>query len=184
MDNEIENSEDVTQTQRQVMQEKLNGKEPFVADSAFASKKAYLIGDVAVGPQASLWPFVCLRGDSGPVTVGEETNVQEFSMLHGAKIGDEVTVGHNVVVDFATIEDHSLVGMQSAVLKGATVGPNCIVAAGAVVLQDQTIPEGHLAYGAPAETKPLTDDQRDEITRVSQHYVDLSRQYKTTSEFE
>ena len=166
------------------MRERIFGEEPFVADSAFVSKLAYLIGDVAVGPRSSLWPFVCLRGDGDSTTVGEESNVQEFSMLHGATIGDEVTVGHNVVVDYATVEDHSLVGMQSAVLRGATVESNSIVAAGSIVLQDQTIPEGHLAYGAPAKTRPLTDGQRDEIARVHEHYVELGQSYKETGRFE
>jgi len=166
------------------MRERIFGEQPFVSESAFVSKLAYLVGDVAVGSRSSLWPFVCLRGDGAPTTVGEESTVQEFSMLHGATIGDEVTVGHNVVVDYATVKDHALVGMQSAVLRGATVESNSIVAAGAIVLQDQTIPEGHLAYGAPAETKPLTDGQRDEIARVHEHYVELGRSYKETGRFE
>jgi carbonic anhydrase/acetyltransferase-like protein (isoleucine patch superfamily) len=132
-----------------------------------------------IGDRASLWPFTCLRGDGGATVVGAETNVQEFTMLHGAILGDKVTVGHNAVVDYATVEDYSLVGMGSRVLRDATVESDCIVAAGAVVLQDQTIPEGHLAYGAPAETKPLTDAQHDEIDRVHKHYVGLGHRYKT-----
>ncbi|SEP03950.1 Carbonic anhydrase or acetyltransferase, isoleucine patch superfamily [Halogranum amylolyticum] len=166
------------------MQKPLDEQTPAVADSAFVSEMSYLIGDVVVSEDASLWPFTCLRGDGGTTVVGTETNVQEFTMLHGAVLGDEVTVGHNVVVDYATVEDHSLVGMQSAVLRGATVESNCLVAAGAVVLQGQTIPEGHLAYGAPAQTKPLTDDQRDEIARVHEHYVELGQRYKETGQFE
>lgn len=157
---------------------------PFVADSAFVSERAYLIGDVALGPRSSVWPFVCLRGEDVPVTVGEGSNVQEFTMLHGADIGSSVTIGHGVVVDYATVGASSLIGMGSSVLRGATVESNCIVAAGAVVLQDQTIPEGHLAYGTPAETKPLTDDQRAEIERVTDHYAELSRSYKETGRFE
>lgn len=157
---------------------------PVIAESAFVSDMSYLIGDVTVGENASLWPFTCLRGDGGATVVGNETNVQEFTTLHGAKLGDEVTVGHNVVVDYATVEDHSLVGMQSAVLRGATVESNCLVAAGSIVLQEQTIPEGHLAYGAPAQTKPLTDAQRSEIARVHEHYVELGQQYKDTGRFE
>lgn len=166
------------------MQKSLDKETPTVADSAFVSEQSYLIGDVLVDERASLWPFTCLRGDGGSTVVGAETNVQEFTMLHGAVLGDEVTIGHNVVVDYATVEDHSLVGMQSCVLRGATVESNCIVAAGTVVLQGQTIPEGHLAYGAPAETKPLTDDQRDEISRIHEHYVELGQQYKETGRFE
>jgi carbonic anhydrase/acetyltransferase-like protein (isoleucine patch superfamily) len=164
--------------------EPLFGHTPEVADSAFVSRLSYLIGDVAVGERASLWPFTCLRGDGGGVVIGDETNVQEFSMVHGADIGNEVTIGHSVVVDYATVEDHSLVGMNSCVLRDATVESNCLVAAGAVVLQGQTVPEGHLAYGAPAQTKPLTDGQRDEISRVHEHYVDLSREYRETGRFE
>ena len=157
---------------------------PLVAESAFVSEMSYLIGDITVGKNASLWPFTCLRGDGGTTVVGNETNVQEFTMLHGAKLGNEVTVGHNVVVDYATIEDHSLVGMQSAVLRGATVESNCLVAAGSIVLPEQTIPEGHLAYGVPAQTKPLTDAQRNEIARVHEHYVELGQQYKEIGRFE
>ena len=166
------------------MQRSLDAVTPTVSESAFVSEQSYLIGDVVVGDRASLWPFTCLRGDGGATVVGRETNVQEFTMLHGAIVGDEVTVGHNAVVDYATVEDHSLVGMGSRVLRDATVESNCIVAAGAVVLQDQTIPEGHLAYGAPAETKPLTDAQRDEIDRVHKHYVDLGHRYKANGGFE
>lgn len=162
----------------------LFGNEPFVSASAFVSEQAYLIGDVALGPQSSVWPFVVLRGERTPVTVGEASNIQEFTMLHGAEIGANVTVGHGVVVDFATVEDDCLIGMGSSVLRGATVESNSVVAAGATVLQDQTIPSGHLAYGTPAETKPLSEEQREEIERVGEHYVELSRTYKETGRFE
>jgi carbonic anhydrase/acetyltransferase-like protein (isoleucine patch superfamily) len=163
---------------------RLNGSGPAVEPSAFVSEQAYLVGDVTVGDRSSVWPFVCLRGDGGPTVVGEDTNVQEFSMLHGATVGDRVTVGHNVVVDYADIADETLIGMQSAVLRGASVESNCIVAAGSIVLQNQTVPEGHMAYGIPAETKPLTDEQLDEIQRVQEHYVELSRSYKSAGELE
>lgn len=153
------------------------GHAPDAADSAFVSDSAYLAGDVTVAERASVWPFVCLRGDHGAVRVGSETNVQEFATVHGATLGDRVTVGHGAVVDFATVADDALIGMQSSVMRGATVESNCVVAANAVVLQDQTIPAGHMAYGTPAETKPLTDDQREEIRRVHDHYVELAAEF-------
>lgn len=159
------------------MQRSFEGASPLVAESAFVSEMAYLIGDVAVGEQSSVWPFVCLRGHGMSVDVGERTNVQEFTMLHGATLGDEVTVGHSAVVDYAEVHDHSLVGMQSAVLRGATVESNCIVAANAVVTHDQTIPEGNMAYGTPAETRPLTDGQLAEIDRIHETYVDLGERF-------
>lgn len=99
-------------------------------------------------------------------------------MLHGAELGDRVTVGHGAVVDFARVEDDALIGMNSAVMGGATVESNCVVAANAVVLQDQTVPEGHMAYGTPAETRPLTDEQLAQISATRDHYVDLGRRFR------
>lgn len=160
------------------MQRAFEGAEPRVADEAFVSEMAYLVGDVGVGARSSVWPFVCLRGHGTPVEVGRETNVQEFTTLHGASLGDGVTVGHGAVVDYADVGDHSLVGMQSAVMGGATVEDNCVVAANAVVLQDQTVPSGHLAYGTPAETRPLTDSQREQIERTHETYVDLAARFR------
>nr|WP_323740470.1 gamma carbonic anhydrase family protein [Halegenticoccus tardaugens] len=104
--------------------------------------------------------------------------MQEFSMIHGAKVGNGVTVGHGAVLDYATVKDNSLIGMQSAVMRGAIVESHAIVAANAVVLQDQTIPSGHLAYGTPADTRPLTEDQRNQITRTRDHYVTLGQQFR------
>lgn len=166
------------------MQRSFEGSTPEIADSAFVSEMSYLVGDVSLEANASVWPFVCLRGDGGAVEVGEGTNVQEFSMIHGSTLGDRVTVGHNVVIDYAEIGHDSLVGIHSAVLEGAEVEPNCLVASGCLVNHDQTIPEGHLAYGVPAETRPLTDEQRAEIKRIQEHYVELSAEYRAAGEFE
>ncbi|MFD1600895.1 gamma carbonic anhydrase family protein [Halobellus rarus] len=154
------------------------GTEPAVANEAFVSEMAYLVGEVAVGARASVWPFACLRGHGTAVTVGEETNVQEFAMLHGATLGDAVTVGHGAVVDYADVGDHTLVGMQSAVLGGATVEDHCIIAANAVVRKDQTVPSEHLAYGTPAETRPLTDGQLAQIDQTHETYVELAARFR------
>ncbi|WP_101296804.1 hypothetical protein [Halegenticoccus soli] len=83
------------------MREAISGAEPTVAESAFISKMTSLTGDVAVGDRTSIWPFVCLRRDEPgvPTVVGEECNVQEFTMLHGGEIGDDVSIGHSTVVD-------------------------------------------------------------------------------------
>jgi len=160
------------------MQRAVLGESPTVAQSAFVSEMAYLVGDVRVGERSSLWPFVCLRGDREPVVVGSETNVQEFSMLHGATLGDGVTVGHNVVVDYATVADGALVGMSSTLQRGARVESGSIVAPGCVVTEDQTVPADHVAYGVPASTRPLEDAQGAEIERVHELYVDHAATYK------
>lgn len=161
------------------MQRLFEETEPTVADSAFVSEMAYLVGDVTIEERASVWPFVCMRGDYGPITVGSETNIQDFTMLHEATIGSGVTVGHNAVVDRATVGDDVLIGMSSTVLPGATVGDECIVAAGSLVREDQEIPDGHMAYGSPAEIQPLSEEQIDEIHWYCEEYLELSERYRT-----
>jgi len=166
------------------MEREVMGESPAVADSAFVSEMAYLVGDVDVRTDASLWPFVCLRGDIRETIVGEETNVQEFSMLHGAHIGDRVTVGHNVVIDHADVGDDVLVGMSSTIQFDATIESNSLVAAGSVVTEDTVIPEGHLAYGVPAETRELTPEQAAVIEETVDHYRENRRTYKAAGGLE
>lgn len=156
----------------------VTGAHPDVAESAFVSEMAYIVGDVSVENHASIWPFVCLRGDFEPITVGSETNVQDFTMLHGATLGERVSVGHNAVIDQAHVGDRTLIGMSSTVLEDAVVGSNCIVAAGAVVREGQKIPDGHLAYGVPAETRPLTTEHIERIAWICDEYLEMMAHYK------
>lgn len=156
------------------MRTSVYGESPEVAGSAFVSGASYLAGEVTVNDRASVWPFACLRADGGPTEVGAETNVQEFAMLHGATVGERSSVGHHATIDYATVGDDSLVGIGSTLLEGAVVESDCLVAAEAVVLGDQTVPEGHLAYGAPAETRPLSDDQREHIAYTHERYLELA----------
>ena len=157
---------------------------PRIPSSAFISEMAYIVGDVSMGENSSVWPFCCLRGDFKPTTVGKETNVQEFTMLHGAEVGDRVSIGHNVVIDEATIGDNTLVGISSTVLGDAKVGSDCIVAGGALVRESQEIPDGHLAYGVPAETQPITDDHRDLVAWICDEYLYMMEQYKGHGQLE
>ena len=160
------------------------GTTPSVPDSAFVSEMSYLVGDVTLAEQVSVWPFVCIRGDYGPTTVGEETNVQDFSMLHEACVGDRVTIGHNVVLYRVTVGDDTLVGISSTVLPDACIGDECIVAAGSVVQEGQEIPDGHLAYGAPAQTRPLDDGKRELVRWYCDKYLDLVDRYREDGGFE
>ncbi|SFR63953.1 gamma carbonic anhydrase family protein [Halogeometricum limi] len=157
---------------------------PAVAESAFVSEMAYLVGDVTVGPEASIWPFVCVRGDFGPSSIGEQTNVQDFTMLHEADVGPRVTVGHHVTIDGASVGADSLVGIGSTVLPGASVGSDCIVGAGAVVTPDQEIPDGHVAFGIPAETQPISDDHREYVRWNCEEYLDMTARYRAQGGFE
>lgn len=160
------------------------GRVPRVPASAFVSEMAYLVGDITLGERVSIWPFVCARGDYEPTSVGDETNVQDFTMLHGAEIGTRVSIGHGVVIDEATVGDESLIGMSSTVLGDAVVGSECIVAAGALVQEGQEIPDGHLAYGVPAETRPLTDEHRELIEWICDEYLGMMERYKANGELE
>lgn len=162
----------------------LGGKTPEVPDSAFVSEMAYVVGDVTLDEKSSVWPFVCIRGDIGPTTVGERSNVQDHTMLHEAEIGDGVTLGHNVTVDQACIEDDCLVGISSSVLRGAVVSEGSIVAAGAVVREGQEIPPGSLAYGVPAQTRELDDAMQDQIPVYAQSYVDNRERWKNEGDFD
>ena len=161
-----------------------DGETPAVPDSAFVSEMAYLIGDVTLGERSSVWPFVCLRGDSGSISVGDRTNVQDFTMLHNTHLGADVTVGHGAMLDHATIGDQCLVGLGATLLPGATVGSECIVAGGTLLREGESVPEGHLAYGAPAETQPLTDQHRERIEQNVEEYLKLSAQYRNDGGFE
>jgi carbonic anhydrase/acetyltransferase-like protein (isoleucine patch superfamily) len=157
---------------------------PKVPDSAFVSEMAYVVGDVTLDEKSSVWPFVCIRGDIGPTTVGRRTNVQDHTMLHEAEVGDGVTLGHNVTVDQARVEDDCLVGIGASVLRGATVGEGSIVAAGAVVREGQEVPPGSLAYGVPAETRELDDAMQDQIPVYAQSYVDNRERWKDEGGFD
>lgn len=160
------------------------GDTPEIAGSAFVSEMAYVTGDVTVKAEASVWPFVCIRGDVGPTTVGERTNVQDHTMLHEAEVGEDVTIGHNAVVDQSTVESNCLIGISSSVLRGAVVGEGSIVAAGAVVREGQRVPEGSFAVGVPAEVRPLEAAKQDQIPVYAESYKSLSRSYLEEGGFE
>lgn len=161
-----------------------NGDTPEIADSAFVSEMAYVTGDVHVKNEASVWPFVCIRGDVGPTTVDERTNVQDHTMLHEADIGEGVTIGHNVVVDQSTVESNCLIGISSSVLRGAVVEEGSIVAAGAIVREGQCVPEGSFAYGVPAEIRPLEEDKQKQIPVYAESYRSLRENYLDEGGFE
>ncbi len=134
------------------------GASPRVAKSAFVAASADLIGDVEIAEDASIWFQVVLRGDVSPIRVGTHSNIQDGSVLHGARglpvnVGNRVTVGHRVVLHGCTVEDHCLIGIGAIVLNRARVGEGSIVAAGALVLEDTVIPPGSLYVGVPAKLR-------------------------------
>ena len=134
------------------------GKSPKIDPDAFVAPRVFLAGDVRISRYASLWPGVVARGDVNYISIGECSNVQDLVCLHVADDfpcinGDYVTIGHCACVHACTIEDHVLIGMNATVLTGAKVGKGSIIAAGALVLENQVIPPNSLVVGVPGKVK-------------------------------
>ena len=132
------------------------GKSPKIDEEAFVAPQVFLSGDVRVGKYSSLWPGVVARGDVNYISVGECSNVQDLTCLHVADdypciIGDYVTIGHGAVIHGCEIGDHVLVGMNATVLTGAKIGSGSIIAAGALVRENEVIPPNSLVVGMPGK---------------------------------
>lgn len=117
---------------------------------------AAVYGEVAFGSGCSVWFNAVIRGDEAPITVGDNTNVQDCAVLHvdencPLRIGSGVTVGHGAILHGCTIGDNTLIGMGAIILNGARIGKNCIIGAGALVSGKTEIPDGWMAYGNPAK---------------------------------
>ena len=151
--------------------------------TAFIAPDAVVVGEVRMGPRSSAWFHTVLRGDSAPIEVGEETNIQDNAVVHvdegqPARIGSRVTIGHLAIVHGCVIEDECLVGMGSVVLSGARIGRGSLIGAAALVLEGQVVPPGSLVLGAPARiVGQVNESQSEAIRRGAAHYVELSRSY-------
>ena len=132
------------------------GMRPQIHAEAFVAPQVFLAGDVRVGKFSSIWPGVSARGDVNYISIGECSNIQDLVCLHVADenpciIGDYVTVGHGAVLHGCEIEDHVLIGMSATVLTGAKIGRGSIIAAGAVVKENDVIPPNSLVVGVPGK---------------------------------
>src|SRR5579872_251162 len=152
------------------------GTKPTIAASAYIDPSAQVIGDVTVGERASIWPNAVLRGDVNSIRIGDETNIQDNSVLHcdaglfPLNIGNRVTVGHLAMIHGCTIEDDCLIGIGAVVLNGAKIGKGSVVAAGAVVPEGAQVPAYSMVMGVPAKVKrPLTDDERVRFSENAKH---------------
>ena len=144
---------------------------------------AMVNGDVTFGPNCSVWYNAAIRGDAGPIIIGEGTNIQDCAVFHSndqpTVIGKGVTVGHGAIVHGCTIGDNTLIGMGAIVLDWANVGSNCVIAAGSVVTPRTVIPDGSMVMGSPAKVKrPLTDEEIAENAHMAQHYAKLKELYR------
>lgn len=144
---------------------------------------AVLIGRVRLKRHASIWWGAVLRGDNDWISVGENSNVQDLSVIHTdpgqpVLIGDNVTVGHRVVIHSAEIGDGSLIGMGAILLNGVRVSRDCLVGAGALLTEGKSFADGKLVLGAPARAiRDLTLEERDNLKLSSAIYVANARRY-------
>ena len=162
----------------------LDGTQPRVADSAWVADSAQVMGNVVLGEDSSVWFGTVIRGDTETITVGRGSNIQDASVLHAdigkpLTIGDNVTVGHQVMLHGCTIGDESLIGIGAIVLNGAKIGRHCLVGAGALVTEGKEFPDGSMIIGSPAKAvRQLTPEQIEGLKLSAQHYMDNALRFR------
>jgi len=161
------------------------GRMPQIAVSAYVDPAAVVIGDVTIGEDSSVWPCVVIRGDVHYIRIGTRTNVQDGSVLHVMRdeypliLGDNVTVGHGVLLHGCTIESRCLIGMGSVILNGVKIGAGSIVAAGALVPERTQVPPNSLFMGHPGKLRrPLSTAEQATIDGYAQRYVEYKEIYR------
>ena len=161
------------------------GHAPAVDPTAYVQATAQVIGDVHIGAQSSVWFNTVIRGDVNHVRIGARTNIQDNATIHVTTarwptlLGDDVTVGHAVVLHGCRIGSGCLVGIGAIVLDGAEIGDNCLIAAGSLVTPGTAIQPGHLVLGRPAKAiRPLTANELDQLRHAAAHYVAHAQRYR------
>ncbi|MEX0323536.1 MAG: gamma carbonic anhydrase family protein [Puniceicoccaceae bacterium] len=168
--------------------EKFLSRTPEIDPSAYVAPSAVVMGSVKIGPKASVWPTVVLRGDIEDIEIGEGSNVQDGSVVHladdlAARIGKYVTVGHMAMIHACTIEDECLIGMKATVLDGAVIGKRSIVGAGAVVTKNMQVPPGSLVLGMPAKVvKQLSEEEQATLKPWAEKYIVAAKFHKAREE--
>ena len=163
----------------------LDGIAPKLGVGAWVADSAEVIGNVELAEAANVWFGVIIRGDNQEaIRIGRATNIQDCSVLHAdggipLTLGDEVTIGHKVMLHGCTVGDGSLIGMGSIVLNGARIGKNCLVGAGSLVTEGKEFPDGSMILGSPAKVvRALSPEQAQGLRRIAVHYVDNARRFK------
>ena len=158
---------------------------PKVAPSAYVDESAQVIGDVVIGEESSVWMNAVVRGDVNHIRIGSRTNIQDGTIVHVMRdpshpttVGDDVTVGHGVVLHGCTVANRCLIGMGAILLNGSSVGEDCIVAAGTLLPEGMAVPARSLVMGSPGTVRrPLTSDEVAFILQSAQNYVTYRLDY-------
>lgn len=168
-------------------------KQPQIRARAWVHVSAAVIGDVILGEDSSVWPQAVIRGDVNSISIGDRTNIQDGSIIHVTHqseyhpegfptiLGNDITIGHKVILHGCTIGDCCLIGMNSCVMDGVVIEPNVMVAAGSLVTPNKTLQSGYLWMGSPARCiRPLTEAELEHLAYSARHYVKLKNQYLLT----
>jgi carbonic anhydrase/acetyltransferase-like protein (isoleucine patch superfamily) len=164
------------------------GIKPTIPTSCFIEETGIVIGDVVLGEHCSVWFHAVVRGDVHYIRIGDRTNVQDLCTLHVTHgthpliIGNEVTIGHSVVLHGCTIKDRVLIGMGAIIMDGAVIGEDSVVGAGALITEHTIVPPNSLVFGSPAKVKrPVTPEELAWIKESAENYVTYAGQYVENS---
>jgi len=161
-------------------------KQPRVAESAFISEAAYIIGDVEIGEGSGIFPGAVLRGDFASIKVGKNTMIEDNCVVHCGsplEIGDNNTIGHGVVIHGTSIGSHCLIGNNATILDDTTIGDNCVIGAGCLLTTGMVVPDFSLVVGVPGVIKEMPEEMKQRRrNRGISPYIDLVKKYKQQSE--
>lgn len=159
-----------------------DGKTPRIAATAFVSEAAYVIGDVEIGENSSVWPGAIIRGDFGSIKIGSNTQVEDNCVLHTGiplLIGDNVHIGHGAVIHCSRVGNNVLIGINAILLDNVEVGDFCVIGANSMVAEGVKIPDRSFAVGTPA--KVIAQVSEAQIARIEmgvKAYLEMTLQYK------
>ena len=166
----------------------LGGKTPSIHPTAFISEAAYIVGAVEIGEGSSIWPGTVIRGDTGKITIGKFTNIQDNSVLHGDDdviIGDNVTIGHRVMCHGRNIGNRVLIGNGAILNDGVLVGEESVIGSGSMILENMDIPEKSIVVGMPGRIRGSVKDKHvNMIDRIAAGYASKAQKYKAEGNLE
>jgi carbonic anhydrase/acetyltransferase-like protein (isoleucine patch superfamily) len=157
---------------------------PRIAESAWVADSAQVMGNVEMAEDSSVWFGAVVRGDTEVIRIGRGSNIQDCSVLHAdigkpLTVGENVTVGHQVMLHGCTIGDNALIGIGAVVLNGAKIGKGCIVGAGSLVTEGKEFPDGSMIMGSPAKVvRELTEQQQAALKMSAVHYIENARRFQ------
>ncbi len=155
-------------------------------DDYWVAPNAQVMGNVILRPNVSIWFGAVLRGDNDPIEIGENSNIQDATVIHTdygspVSIGKDVTIGHKCVLHGCTIGDNSLIGIGSIILNNTKIGKNCLIGANTLIAENKNIPDGSMVLGGPGRVvRQLTDEQIKLIKASADHYVENWKRFART----